>query len=161
MARPASICACGSHAYALSSRNVVALVSPEDAHLFDTREWQTHPKGYIHSREGKLHRIIVDAPDGLLVDHINHDKADCRRENLRLVTDAQSVRNRKKLRRSRGPASPFIGVHKNGRKWIARIVMDGRRKSVGTYETQEEAARAYDAAAKQCVGEYANLNFGS
>jgi hypothetical protein len=135
------------------------MVSPEDAPLLNIR-FQLHPKGYVHARQGRLHRLVLNAPVGLIVDHINHDKMDNRRPNLRLVTDAQSVRNRKKLRRNSAAASPYIGVHRNGAGWIARIVVNGKRRSFGTYPTQIEAAKAYDAAAREHVGEFANLNFG-
>lgn len=156
----AHICACGNHAFANATRAAVALVSPEDFPVLANRLWVTHPKGYIQSCGQRLHREIVGAPAGFLVDHKNHDRADCRRSNLRLVTDAQSVRNRRKLRRNQSPASPYIGVHRNGSGWIARICIDGRRISVGTYSTDVAAARAYDAAAIQYVGEFAHLNFG-
>lgn len=152
-------CACGDHAFERTSRHGVALVSPEDADLL-RRRYSLHPRGYVHSRQGRLHRLVLQAPPGLIVDHINHDKQDCRRSNLRLATDAQSVRNRKKLRRNGHPASPYIGVYRNGSGWIARITIDGVRRSVGTFPTQIEAARAYDTAAKTFVGEFANLNFG-
>lgn len=155
----AHICVCGDHAFAPATRGVVALVSPEDAPILAGRLWGTHKRGYIQSGGSKLHREVVSAPNGAIVDHINHDKADCRKTNLRLANDAQSVRNRKKLRRGGNPASAYIGVHRNGAGWIARIVIDGRRVSVGTYPTEHAAAQAYDAAAIQYVGEFARLNF--
>lgn len=155
----AKVCACGDHAFANATRAAVALVSPEDLPILADSLWCTHKRGYIQSGGRKLHRLVVNAPDGVLVDHKNHDKADCRKSNLRLATDAQSVRNRRKLRRSGKPASPYIGVYRNGAGWIARICIDGRRVSVGTYPTDEAAARAYDAAAAKNVGEFARLNF--
>jgi hypothetical protein len=158
-ARPAHLCECGEHAFVKLTRYGVALVSPQDLPLIAEQPWvQTH-QGYAENRFGKLHRHILNAPAGLLVDHENLDKLDCRRANLRLATDAQSVRNRRKLRRTKSPASPFIGVHRNGSGWIARIVVNGRRVSAGTYPTQEQAAAAYDAAAVRHVGEFARLNF--
>lgn len=157
--RMATPCNCGDHVFAPATKGAVALVSPNDADLLSSRCWMTHPKGYIHANGVKLHREIMQAPSGLIVDHINHDKSDCRRKNLRLATDAQSVRNRRKLRRNSNPASQYIGVHRNGNGWIARITAGGRRRSVGTFATEVEAARAYDRAAVEFVGEFANLNF--
>lgn len=157
--RTPRVCECGDHAFAETSRRGVALVSPQDAPLLEQR-WQLHPRGYAQNRSGKLHRAILRAPEGKLVDHINHDRLDCRRPNLRLATDAQSVRNRRKLRRRGNPASRYIGVHRNGNGWIARISIDGVRKSVGTYASQKAAALAYDEAASRFVGEFAQLNFG-
>lgn len=159
--RTPRVCECGDHAFVRLTRHGVALASPEDCEMLKGSTWYQTVKGYAESRGGKLHRLVLNAPDGLIVDHINHDKLDCRRENLRLADNFQSVRNRKKLRRNGHPASRYIGVHRNGCGWIARIVMNGTRKSVGTYPTQEEAAMAYDRAAKSYVGEFARLNFGS
>lgn len=154
-----AICSCGNHAFTSGSRGGIILVSTADAELLD-QKWQEHPKGYAHNRSGRLHRLVMGEPDGLFVDHINRDTLDCRRENLRTATPAESVRNRGKLRGRKSPASKYIGVHRNGERWIARITIDGVRRSVGTFPTPKEAAQAYDAAAKTHVGEFASLNFG-
>lgn len=158
--RSARLCDCGDHAFSGLTRNGVALVSSQDFGILAERRWTQTFKGYVDSRGGKLHRRVARAAPGELVDHINHDKLDCRRENLRVVTDAQSIRNRRKLRRKSSPASPYIGVHRNGAGWIARICIGGVRKSVGTFKTDTEAAEAYDQAARVHIGEYAQLNFG-
>lgn len=160
LSRAARICDCGEHAFSRLSRHGVALVSPSDYDILAERMWHHTTKGYADSRGGKLHRRVLSALPGELVDHINHDKLDCRRKNLRIADDASSVRNRKKLRRGNGPASQYIGVHRNGRKWIARITIDGVRKSLGNFDNDVEAAKAYDAEAKKNVGEFARLNFG-
>lgn len=157
--RPVGKCECGDHAFVRLTRHGVTLVSPEDEKFIASHPIQMHKKGYAQSNAGKLHRRIMSAPEGLLVDHINHDKLDNRRGNLRLVTDLLSVHNRKKLRRNRNPASPFIGVHRAGDKWISRTTVNGKRVSLGTYATQEDAALAYDRAMFSLYGEFAKLNF--
>lgn len=91
-------------------------------------------------------------------DHINGDGLDNRRENLREVTDGQNTRN---TRRRLDNTSSFKGVcwNKQQGMWQARIAVDGVRYRLGYYTTAEEAARAYDAAARELHGEYATVNF--
>lgn len=92
------------------------------------------------SIEGKkvfLHRLITGAPDGLLVDHINHNPLDNRKCNLRLVTPAQNAQNRLK-------PDGVSGVHydPNKDRWAVRISINGQRKRIGRYESKEVAEKA-------------------
>ena len=93
------------------------------------------------------------------IDHINGDPTDNRLENLRIATHRQNLRNQNSTR----GASKFKGVsrNRNSRKkpWRSYIVIDGKQKFLGTFLTQKQAARAYDAAAKKFFGEFARLNF--
>ena len=106
-----------------------------------------------------LHREILDAPKGTLVDHENGDSLDNRRANLRFATPAQNTYNRPKIRGK--TASKYIGLYfiKEIKKWGARIRYQGKRIYLGSFETQIEAAKAYDEAAKKYHGEFARLNF--
>lgn len=115
-------------------------------------------------QHGPLRRLIADVTDdGLHVGHWNDDPMDCRRENLVVVTPAQrSYRNRKiKSRNGVPPTSAFKGVswHKRGEKWTAMIHGGGRARYLGLYVREEEAALAYDDAARELFGEHARLNF--
>ena len=105
----------------------------------------------------KLHRLIMNAPSGVDVDHINHDPLDNRRSNLRLCTRSQNICNR---RMPRGPNTPYRGVSRRQdcKSWRAQIKADGRNIHLGNFHTPEEAARAYDAAARHYYGEFATLN---
>lgn len=112
----------------------------------------------------RLHRVILGAPKGVEVDHINGDGLDCRRENLRLATHLQNGKNR---RPSVNNTSGFKGVCRNRRNvrkvWRAEIWTGGRRNGrhifLGCFETAEAAARAYDEAAIRLHGRFARLNF--
>lgn len=119
--------------------------------------WCTFTGGYVRSNVyGILHRIIIEVPCGLQVDHINGNKLDNRKSNLRIVNSKQNIRNR--------PASygtsPYKGVSyfPTVKKWRAQIRADGARKHIGLFATQEEAASAYNKFASELHGEYAHLN---
>lgn len=103
----------------------------------------------------------VDA--GCVVDHINGDRLDNRRDNLRECTQAGNLQNaRARVMHGSLPVqSPFKGVSgAKGGKWRAYISAAGQRYiHLGTFDAPEEAARAYDAAAIEHFGEFARLNF--
>lgn len=103
-----------------------------------------------------LHRYLLDAQPGQIVDHIDGDPLNNTRANLRLVTRAQNQWNRK----AQLNASGYKGVswHRLNQKYYARIQVHNRRHFLGYFETAEEAAEAYDAAAQQLYGEHARDN---
>lgn len=104
-----------------------------------------------------LHRVILSATAGVLVDHINGDGLDNRRANLRLATLSQNLMNRVST-----SATGFRGVEPSYRKahpWAACLYKGKRRTRLGSFSTAEEAARAYDRAALAQYGEFAKLNF--
>lgn len=103
----------------------------------------------------RLHRMILAAPPGVLVDHRTPNTLDNRRENLRLATPAQNNYSRAIYANALG----FRGVAAKSQKFAARIRHDGRLIYLGTFETPEAAGRAYDAAARELFGEFAKLNF--
>lgn len=107
---------------------------------------------FVKGKALTMHRVIAEPPEGFHVDHINHDTLDNRRCNLRVCTKTENLRNR----RSHRGVSKYIGVSRTKQgKWRTGI----QRSYVATFETQEEAARAYDAKAREIYGEFANLNF--
>ena len=104
-----------------------------------------------------LHRLIMQAPKGMLVDHIDRNGLNNKRSNLRLCTKKQNRANGKPWKPA---ASGYRGVYWSGRKWFAAISQNGHKiKSLGQFESKELAARAYDAAAWERWGEFASLNF--
>lgn len=146
-----------------------ALVDDEDAAAVLAHKWYAvrSVPGYtfyadrkIRRPDGsrahmKLHTFLTGWP---LVDHINLDGLDNRRSNLRPATTAQNARNQ---RRYRNNTSGYKGVtwHRRDQNWQAYIRVDGCRHHLGAHVTPEEAARAYDAAAREYFGEFAYLNF--
>ena len=106
-----------------------------------------------------LHRLILNSPPNLLVDHKNGHTLDNRRENLRLATHSQNVQNKCKTQSK--TSSKYIGVclEKRRGRWEVRIRHQGKAIWIGRFINEIDAAKAYDAAAKKYHGEFARLNF--
>lgn len=146
----------------VSKEGVVAQakVSPEDAVLVSAYRWYLHHKGdaYAFPQRGKIqrmHRLIMQNPDGQYVDHINGDKLDNRRCNLRLASNTENCRNSK---RPKSNTSGYKGVsfHKGANKWQAHIMVNRKSIYLGLFLTPEEAHKAYCDAAKKYHGDFHN-----
>lgn len=107
-----------------------------------------------------MHRVVVDAPKGLSVCHLNGNKLDNRRENLCLVKPSTRMHKRKpNLKHS----SEYRGVYwaKDKRKWVSEIKVNKKHVRLGCFENEQEAAIAYDEAARKYYGLLAQTNFGN
>lgn len=104
----------------------------------------------------RLGRILLPPPPRMVVDHINGDGLDNRRCNLRVVTSRQNSQNRAKMR---GTTSRFKGVCRASNSWVANLCVDYSQIYLGSFDNEQDAARAYDAAARKRFGSCAALNF--
>lgn len=148
----------------------VALIDAADYERVSQYCWRLHERGgnfyarraiRVASRKYRyqtLHRFLLDDPSECFIDHINHDGLDNRRSNLRLATPSQNMYNR---RPNRDTSSEYKGVSYAADRglWRAEIRANGARLNLGQYEAPEDAARAYDSAARRLHGAFAALNF--
>jgi hypothetical protein len=116
--------------------------------------------GRWKNRTVYLHRFLIDAPRGLSVDHKDNDTMNNQKSNLRLATQSQQNQNTKKLNPSTA-SSRFKGVSFNKKRNVWEVYVHDKRKKIviGYFQNEEEAARAYDNAARSRYGEFASTNF--
>ena len=155
--------ACGKN----EAQNKYALVDPDDYQKLSQYNWECFEKEsrgrYAIRLEGRkivsMHREIMNAPDGKVVHHDDGNGLNNTKENLRIVTVSEN--NKYVRKRGRAASSKYKGVslEKRNGKWRAGIKSDGKYKSLGYFENEEDAARAYDEAAKVHHGNFAVLNF--
>jgi HNH endonuclease len=148
----------------------VAIVDASDYEALAVHNWRRHPQGYAYrGKEVKgrnhfllMHRVILGASPGTQVDHRDGDGLNNRRSNLRYCTYTQNAANGRAKRRSDG-TSRYKGVSRAAdsanARWRARVMVNGRNISLGRYDTEEAAARAYDAFVLVLYGDFARLNF--
>lgn len=158
-----SLVSAGDHFAVPLTRGLFALIDECDVDLVARRNWTAHldhdgrftAHARIQGRDVYMHRLILSAPHGVLVDHANGDSLDNRRNNIRLCDTYQNRWNSRVLK----TRQPYKGVRCVGRRWTAHIQIRRRRRHLGLFDTAESAARAYDAAAVALFGEFARLNF--
>lgn len=147
----------------------VVLIDDADYPLVSQYNWRLRSGGgatyaITNSRnEGKrttvsMHRLIM-GEGALAVDHVNRNGLDNRRSNLRWATRSENGRNSRPSKGRRFKGVYFKRDEKYSKPWEAQITVDGKNVFLGCYSTEEEGARAYDAAAKRYFGEFACLNF--
>ena len=143
-----------------------ALVDAEDYYKLAKFQWYangpTKTKFYAvrkcNGKQVKMHRVIMNAPDDLFVDHIDHNGLNNTRANLRLCSFAQNMRDVGSNVRA---TSRYKGVHWNKRmkRWAAAIQFEKKQYHLGYFKDETEAAKAYDKKASQLHKEFACLNF--
>lgn len=148
----------------------IALVDAADYELIGPYRWTVHEgqrPGRTHGpyavakftdaagarRAVYMHKLLTG---WLRTDHEDHDGLNNQRSNLRPATRSQNLGNQ---RIRSGGSSPFKGVSGFGRRWTAEIKVNGDRRALGTFRSQEDAALAYDAAALAAWREFAYPNF--
>lgn len=140
----------------------VALVDNEDYTKLSQINWYLSRKEgnrcYAYSKNGPMHRVILNAPKNMEVDHRDGNGLNNQRNNIRLCTHIENMRN---MSPPEGGTSKYKGVHWHAedKRWRSRIRIKGKSIWLGVYTNEVEAARAYDRKAKKLYGEFAKLNF--
>ena len=137
-----------------------AYVDAADFESLNKYNWGVRNGYAARSEKGKvilMHRQIMHPPKGMVVDHMDHNRLNDCRSNLRVCTDGE---NRQNMSRRIGSASRFKGVYRSmgGRTWYARLGFEGEYFYLGTFKEEIEAARAYDYRAVEYSGLYAWVN---
>lgn len=157
------------------NRGFVAIIDAENLEWLQRWNWNVTKQRNSHSACAvswtagviTMHWLVlrhhgVVRPPGFVIDHINGNGLDNRFCNLRIATYAENAANSRK-RRQDNTTSEYKGVWLakdiwRKKRWVARIRANGKRRHLGHFATQEEAAVAYDAAAKDLYGEFAVPN---
>jgi hypothetical protein len=139
----------------------LAIVDDEDFERINKHGWYMSSRGYANrgrrikrgTWKGKImmHREVLNLGDDRFVDHINGDRLDNRKKNLRIVTAEQNMANAKIARNN---TSGFKGVNRCGKRWQSRIYYKGKRIFLGYCKTAEEAFLLYIKHGQQLKGEY-------
>ena len=162
------------------TRNLIAMVDDEDFNLINQYKWyalRSKNGSYYAARDvskiinGKrnrqcflMHRELLNVTDSnMQVDHIDGNKLNNTKSNLRLASNQNNNRNQLKLKKNNGTGYRGVYFYKDGRAnpWVAYVrAPNTKRISLGSFNSAEDAARAFDEAAKILYGEFCGkLNF--
>lgn len=159
---PSAIRIEGDVAYISLSKGMEAVIDVADLPLVQGRRWRAEQKKPGHcyaftqvenNKPAAMHRMLVNAPHGMHVDHIDNDGLNNRRSNLRCCSRAENAANTKAHRRNKLGVK---GVWAQGKKYRAVITPNGRPIHLGSFLTIEEASEAYLKAARGFWGDFAN-----
>lgn len=141
----------------------VALVDKKDSLLIKSIKWHIHntgcgiyARGHFDGKKVYMHRLLLSAPPGWQVDHINGNTLDNRRDNLRLVTPQQNSFNKKRIT----GRVPYRGViyREDRKQYVARVTFHNKLYYAGYWDTAEQAALAYNDKAKELFGDNFHQN---
>lgn len=145
-----------------NKKDAYVIIDTEDYENIRHLRWHINSEGYVRSEKGLLHRLIMDVTDiTVLIDHINGNKLDNTKNNLRLASVETNAQN---VTKQLGTSSKYLGVSKQynttNKIWRASMRKNGKDITIGSYETEELAARARDTyILDKFPGTYYKLNF--
>lgn len=139
----------------LSIDNKQIKVSDQDYSLLSKYKWVISDYGYARCKDGYMHKMLFDNPQEI-VDHINRDKLDNQKENLRLVNHSLNRINSKLQNNKSGYRGVYWRPERS--KWIARIHLGKKYIYIGTFNNLQDAANAWNNKAKELYGEYVFQN---
>lgn len=143
------------------TREKYALVDNGDYEWLSQWKWHYSHYGYAARKSGQkqlyMHQVIMGKGPGMETDHINGNRLDNRRGNLRHCTAGQNQHNQ---RARKGKSSQYKGVYRRSdcKRWSAGIGVSGKVQYLGLFKSENDAARAYNEAARKHFGDFAALN---
>lgn len=138
-----------------------ATVCDEDWHMCTLYSWYLSEngecRGLVDGQNTSLHRFIMKPEKGKIIQHIDKDKSNNKRDNLMITTC--STRNHMRAK-NKNATSDYYGVYyaTSDKVWRSQITKDGREYIIGSFPTEVEAAKAYNEKAEELYGEFAKLN---
>lgn len=147
------------------TKDKVALVDDEDYDFLMQWKWRFHGGYAVRTdwilgsrKEILMHRVIAKTPTSKETDHINGNKLDNRKGNLRVCSRSANRFNQGKYAGEHHSKYKGVTWHKVWKKWQAQIRINGKTKYLGKYDSETEAAIAYNNAAASHHKEFARLN---
>ena len=146
-------------------KGAIMLISKSDINCCLNYKWYLSKTGYPVTYTSvdnvykfgtgiQMHRFLEPiVPKGMVVDHINRDKLDNRRSNLRICTIAENGYNKTRTKK-------YKGIRKSKSGWTASVTKDGKKHEITNIQTEKEAAEIYDVMAEELFGNFAAKNFG-
>lgn len=152
---------CGKH-----GKGKWAIIDKEDFDKIKDYKWSFDQDSHAvtktkvpHETSLRMHRLIMDAPKGMVVHHKNHDTLDNRKENLVICTQRQNSKHQFKRKGIHSSQYKGVSWSKTRKKWQCMIKCDYNPITLGLFEIEEDAAKCYDYNAIKLFGEFALLNF--
>lgn len=153
------------------TKGMVTIIDDEDFDIVSRFKWYAGKCGtYLYAKRDVkinkkkksiyMHRMLLSTNDrDVKVDHMNGDTLDNRKENLRICSQKENIRNRNSIRK--GNKTGLVGITKTRQgTWQSKIGFDGKTIQLGIFKSKEDAAKAYDSAAKKYFGEFCGkLNY--
>lgn len=126
------------------TKGAISIIDDEDFEYLSQFNWQLSSGGYAKTgtKGYFMHRVLMKAPKNKEVDHINRDKLDNRRSNLRFATRSENNRNTD-IRKDNTSGYKGVNYFKPRNCWVARIQIKGKRFFLGSFDTREKAIMAY------------------